>query len=259
MNASVRSQNKVWINSVNLGEPLLYLVCLVLPVEPIYLFTSSRLKHLQYSALFHKEIQHAGNAISINQFTVNLFPCIKSTFWFKGNEFSGGHAVWLKLWWAITVFIGVASHKKVYREDLNVCGNIHSSTNSHTATHTHTHTHTHIHLTYALLFQYLWLHSSTHFGLFCNFKDRFPGDHKNHYITFTLLRAEMVCVWECAYMRGYVFKKRSWENQTNVCGVCVLNKYLSTHCAELDSTIRRNKSKIVKQYSLVHFHSDVHV
>lgn len=29
---------------------------------------------------------------------------------------------------------------------------------------------------------------------FCNFKDRFPGDRENHYITFTLLTAVMVCV-----------------------------------------------------------------
>lgn len=59
----------------------------------------------------------------------------------------------------------------------------------------------HIHLMFALLFQYLCENSCAHFGLFCNFKDRFPSDHKNHYITFTLLTTEMVSMFLCVCVR----------------------------------------------------------
>ena len=65
---------------------------------------------------------------------------------------------------------------------------------------------------------------------FCNFKDRFPSDHKNHYITFTLLTAERVCMgvvcgWEDMCWKKLQRKWHKWERVTvNICS------YVNIHC-----------------------------
>lgn len=64
-----------------------------------------------------------------------------------------------------------------------------------------------------------------------------------------------LCVRVCVYMKGYVQEKSYWENQTNVCGVYVLNNYPSIHCIELFSTIRRQKNLKLKLFTIF---SDLH-
>lgn len=95
------------------------------------------------------------------------------------------------------------------------------------------HTDARVPLTYGSLLQYLCLRSS-HFGLFCNFKDRFPSDHGNHYITSTLLTDEMVGV------RG----KNVIEKIKQIsAGVLNINCYI--YCAERQSVTRGNQTQVV--------------
>lgn len=131
-----------------------------------------------------------------NPFTVDLFACVKSTLWFKDNEFSRrGPAVWLKLWWDIYciyrcsfAFKGTLTHRRTHRKG----GPQRAREHTHSERHKNV---LNVHVTGPVFMAAFLCPFWTFFAI-----SRIVSQattEKTHYITFTLLTAELVCVWVC--------------------------------------------------------------